>query len=98
MENGPCVVDDDSTVFFDNPFSWSNWTNVLYIEQPAGVGYSYARDKSDKIQNDITSSKDSIKALHAFFKKFPEFVGWDLYISGESYAGIYIPYLALNIH
>ena len=67
MENGPCVVDDDSTVFFDNPHSWSKRLNVLYIEQPAGVGYSYARDKADKSFNDFTSSSDSLKALHHFF-------------------------------
>jgi len=69
---------------------------MLYIESPAGVGYSYARSKVSF--NDITSSYDNLKALNLFFDKFPEFIGWDLYLSGESYAGIYTPYLALRIH
>ena len=38
-----------------------------------------------------------MKALHHFYQKFPEFVGRDLYLSGESYAGIYVPYLAWRI-
>lgn len=98
MENGPCVVDDDSDVFFDNPYSWSSRLNMLYIEGPAGVGYSWARDAADKKFNDQTSADDFLTALIHFYKKFPEFKKNELYISGESYAGIYIPYLAMRIH
>ena len=44
--------------------------------------------------NDMTSSEDAFVALQAWYTKFPEFKVNDLYISGESYAGIYVPYLA----
>ena len=37
---------------------------------------------------------DNLIAVLAWFEKFPEFKGNDLYISGESYAGIYVPYLS----
>ena len=60
--------------------------NMLYIEQPAGVGYSYC--------DDDVSGKDNLDAVLAWFQKFPEFQTNELYISGESYAGIYVPYLA----
>jgi len=98
MENGPCVFDDANYTIFDNPYPWNNRTNVLYIEGPAGVGFSYAQTSADKIFNDITSSNDFLEALKSFYVKFPEFVGRDLYISGESYGGIYVPYFAYRVH
>lgn len=98
MEIGPCVFDDGNYTIFDNPFPWNNRSNVLFIEQPAGVGYSWASGNADLLQNDLTSSNDNLEAVLSFFKKFPEFVGRDTYVAGESYAGIYVPYLAMKIH
>ena len=98
MENGPCVVDDEVDTFFDNDFTWSSNMNVLFLEGPAGVGFSWARDATDMKFNDYTSSEDFLKAVISFYKKFPELINNDLYISGESYAGIYVPYLAFRIH
>ncbi len=67
---------------------------MVYIESPAGVGFSYAATEDDLIQDDQTQSEDLYAALLDFFVKHPSFLTNDLYISGESYAGIYVPYLA----
>lgn len=63
MENGPCVFDDGNYTIFDNPYPWNNRTNVLFIEAPAGVGYSFAQTSADMKFNDIISSEDNLKAL-----------------------------------
>ena len=67
---------------------------MLYLESPAGIGFSYAADEYNYNQNDMSQSKDAFIALQEFFKAFPEYLDNDLYISGESYGGIYVPYLA----
>jgi carboxypeptidase C (cathepsin A) len=47
--------------------------------------------------SDAGSSLDNLDAILSFFEKFPEFLSNDLYLTGESYAGVYVPYLAFRI-
>ncbi len=82
---------------FINPYSWNLNANVLYLESPAGVGFSYGKTADDLIANDTTTARDNLVAMRMFFDKFPQFRRNDFYISGESYAGIYIPTLAKAI-
>lgn len=41
QENGPCRVNKDSNSTVLNPWSWNNEVNMLYIDQPNQVGFSY---------------------------------------------------------
>lgn len=41
-ENGPCVAVDEDDILRENEFSWTARLNMLYLEMPAGVGYSYS--------------------------------------------------------
>jgi len=77
-----------------NPNSWNNHANILYLESPGGVGFSTASEKY-LIANDTSVAKDNLKALQIFFDRYPTYKGNDFYIAGESYAGIYIPRLAV---
>lgn len=40
-ENGPCLINDDSNSTRLNPWSWNNEVNMLYIDEPNQVGFSY---------------------------------------------------------
>lgn len=97
QEHGPYVIESGDTTFHKNEWSWNTNANVLYIESPAGVGFSYCGTPEDCTFNDDTSAQDNLTAVLAWFDKFPEFKEHPLYISGESYAGIYVPYLTWQI-
>jgi serine carboxypeptidase-like clade 2 len=90
-------MEDDQSEFHLNDFSWNKEANMLYIESPAGVGFSYCDSQRYCQFNDETSAQDNLDTLLLFYQKFPELRKNDLYISGESYAGIYVPYLAYQI-
>lgn len=77
---------------------WNREANVLYIEQPAGVGFSYCSGTEDCTFDDDSSARDNLTVVLEWYEKFPEFKTNDLYISGESYAGIYVPYLSNSIY
>ena len=99
QEHGPWIIDDGEDYVKPNPFSWNRRANMLYIESPAGVGFSIAgNETSDWTQNDMTQSEDAKVALMNWFEKFPERLDNDLYISGESYGGIYVPYLSWQLY
>ncbi|KAK6394760.1 hypothetical protein LTR65_001552 [Meristemomyces frigidus] len=40
-ENGPCFIGKDSNSTYLNPWSWNSEVNMLYIDQPVQVGFSY---------------------------------------------------------
>jgi Serine carboxypeptidase len=76
-ENGPCTVNDDGKTTTVNP-------HVLWLDQPAGVGYSYGADDDS---NEDMVAEDAYWFLQAFFKTYPQYATNPLYIIGESYAG-----------
>ena len=57
QENGPCYVGNDSNSTYLNSYSWNNEVNMLYIDQPVQVGYSYDTPTNgtlDQISGNIT--------------------------------------------
>jgi carboxypeptidase C (cathepsin A) len=67
--------------------------NMLYIESPVGVGFSYSDTNDYKCDDDRTAS-ENMAAVEAFFGMFPEYKLNKFFITGESYAGVYVPTLA----
>ncbi|XP_074273717.1 serine carboxypeptidase-like 34 [Silene latifolia] len=78
-----------------NKNSWNKAANLLFVESPVGVGFSYTNTSSDINQlGDSITAKDSYAFLVNWFKRFPQFKSHEFYISGESYAGHYVPQLS----
>ena len=99
-EHGPFHIyntDTQPNLYNNERNAWNNNASVLYLEAPICVGYSYA-DDGKCVMNDNTTAQDNYEALLLFFtKKFPEYIANDFFVSGESYAGNYVPLLSYNI-
>nr|XP_029147286.1 serine carboxypeptidase-like 40 isoform X2 [Arachis hypogaea] len=78
---------------------WLNGAaNVLFLESPTGVGFSYSNTSSDyKTNGDKKTAADNYLFLVNWLERFPEYKNREFYISGESYAGHYVPQLAHTI-
>lgn len=95
VENGPCHLTTDGTMY-SNPYSWNDGATVIYIDQPAGVGFSYG-DVSGYDHNETQVSNDMYNFMQAFYQAFPQFLQNDLFVYGESYGGHYAPATAHRI-
>lgn len=96
-ENGPFWVNPDGRTLRVNPYSWNRVANVLYLESPAGVGFSYSNTSSDYTTGDRKTAQDKYTFLQNFFVQYPQFRKAPFWITGESYAGHYVPNLAQHI-
>ena len=95
FELGPCAVANGGLNTTYNPYSWTESANVIFLDSPVQVGYSYG---SKTVSNSQDTAEDIYAFLQLFYQKFPKFQHGDLQISGESYAGTYLPNIASTIH
>ncbi|XP_047330893.1 serine carboxypeptidase 1-like [Impatiens glandulifera] len=94
-ELGPFRPNPDGKTLWENKYSWNNEANILFLESPAGVGFSYSNTTSDYDKSgDARTAKDAYAFLVNWLERFPEYKGRDFFLTGESYAGHYVPQLA----
>lgn len=91
QENGPCKFVGNSKEPVRNPYSFNEYANMLYVDQPIGVGFSYGLQTTTST---VTAAPMVWKLLQAFFKKFPQYESRDFGIFTESYGGHYGPEFA----
>jgi cathepsin A (carboxypeptidase C) len=94
FENGPCSVNPDGSGTSVNPYSWTESAHVLWIDQPAGVGFSYGQETDS---NEAMVSEDAYYFLQTFFQTYPQYQANPLFIVGESYGGHYAPAIAHRV-
>ena len=61
---------------------------MLYLEVPAGVGFSIGQMESVIKDEDVV--EDIMLALRLFYSRFPTYRKNELYLTGHGYAAVYI--------
>ena len=115
VELGPFYLSDRSMetidynktgvpTLFRNEYSWSKFANLLIINSPPPVGFSYCDPAgpagngfSCGAWNDTRTAEHNLIFLKNWFRLFPEYNSNKFFLTGESYAGIYVPTLARAI-
>ncbi|KAK4607882.1 hypothetical protein RGQ29_001626 [Quercus rubra] len=97
-EIGPFRINRTGLSLYLNEYSWNREANLLFLESPAGVGFSYTNTRSDlNDSGDKRTAKDALVFLIRWMSRFPQYKHREFYIAGESYAGHFVPQLAEKI-
>jgi len=98
-EIGPFRIHKNGSSLYLNEYSWNRFANILFVESPAGVGFSYTNTSSNLLDSgDKRTAEDALVFLINWFQRFPQYQYREFYISGESYAGHYVPQLAKKVY
>lgn len=96
-ENGPFEVTSSGKVKA-RKYSWNLNHNLLYIDNPVGTGFSFVDKDEGYAKNEVDVGNDLYSALLQFFTLFPNLQQNKFYVTGESYAGKYVPAISHTIH
>ncbi|KAL1124176.1 hypothetical protein AAG570_001946 [Ranatra chinensis] len=96
-ENGPFYVKPKRGLKMRKHY-WSQSLNVVYIDNPVGTGFSFTKNDNGYARDEVAVGRDLYSAVLQFFQLFPQLQKNDFFVSGESYAGKYVPALAYAIH
>ncbi|GKV34116.1 hypothetical protein SLEP1_g42531 [Rubroshorea leprosula] len=94
-EVGPFRVRSDGKTLSLNPHAWNKEANLLFLDSPAGVGFSYSNTSAGLYTvGDRRTADEAYTFLMKWLGRFPQYMHRPFYIAGESYAGHYIPELS----
>ncbi|KAG8701879.1 hypothetical protein FRC08_003847 [Ceratobasidium sp. 394] len=93
-ENGPISFKPGASAPSFNQYAWTSLSDMLWIEQPVGTGFTLG---TPNIMNEDMLADQFYGFLKQFYTVFPDLVEKELYLTGQSYAGFYIPYIASRI-
>lgn len=89
-ENGPFLWQPGTLSVVKNAYAWSNLANTVWVDQPVGTGFSQG-------EPDIRNEVELAEQFKGFWRNFVDTFGLAhrrVYLAGESYAGMYVPYIA----
>ena len=72
QEHGPIIQDETTNEFVRNANPWTARASIIYLESPAGVGFSTA-NPNERTYNDFIQADDAFAAIEKWYEAFPEF-------------------------
>ena len=100
-ENGPWHLEqgeeEGEIRVVDNPYGWDAHSTVIFVDQPVNTGFSYSENPDDRCYDEECVSRDMVDFMYALLEARPDLRQRDFYVTGESYAGHYVPAVAYNV-
>lgn len=96
-ENGPFYIKKKHGLKL-RKYTWISNHNVIYIDNPVGTGFSFTGDDKGYSTSEMDVGNNLYEAVVQFFQLFPQYQKKDFFVTGESYAGKYVPALSYTIH
>lgn len=93
FELGPCTIKDEGHNTTVNEFGWNKHSNMIFLDQPVNVGYSYSDDGST-ISTTPAAAEDVYAFIQLFLHAFPKYATAPFHVAAESYGGTYAPHIA----
>jgi len=95
LENGPYRLQPNTSMTY-NPHGWNQEAHIMFVDQPVGTGFSYSRSRN------YVSSYGQLavqvrQAILDWYVQFPEYSSCPLHMTGESYAGVYLPAIGFEL-
>uniref|UniRef100_A0A2P2M3K6 Serine carboxypeptidase n=3 Tax=Rhizophora mucronata TaxID=61149 RepID=A0A2P2M3K6_RHIMU len=80
-----------------NPHSWTQASSIILVDLPVGTGFSYAKTSVASQTGDFKQISNADQFLRKWLREHPEFLSHPVYVGGDSYSGITVPAIALEI-
>ncbi|GJE97833.1 serine carboxypeptidase [Phanerochaete sordida] len=97
FELGPCSIADEGKNTTFNKYSWNTHSNMIFLDQPVNVGYSYSDDGST-VNTSPVAAEDVYAFVQLFLQRYPEYDSAPFHVAAESYGGTYAPNIVSVIH
>merc|ERR1719410_2204435 len=91
-ENGPFRIKTGGKELEFFEYTWAKYYHMLFVDNPIDTGFSFC-NKGQQVQDEDQMGENFKILMQGFYKCHPEYKSNPLYITGESYAGRYIPFI-----
>ncbi|KAL8541617.1 hypothetical protein ACS0TY_002760 [Phlomoides rotata] len=81
-----------------NPYSWTKVSNIIFIDQPVGTGFTYPKTPGAYESNDTISGYLAYEFLQKWIINHPKFQKNPLYVAGDSFGGIIVPLVVDHVY